>query len=74
MITNLMRTRQAHNLTSRQVADQAGLPLHIEYTAEIGGPVEEEDASKIADALSVLAGKCYTLETLGLTLKKKEKK
>ena len=70
MITNLMRIRQAHNLTSRQIADKAGLPLRIEYVAEIGGLIQEEDASKIANALSTLAGKHYPVETLGLALKK----
>jgi hypothetical protein len=70
MVTNLMRIRQAHNLTSRQIADKAGLPLRVEYVAEIGGLVAKEDASKIAEALSVLAGKRYTLDTLGLALKK----
>ena len=72
MITNLMRIRQAHNLTSRQVAERAGLSLRIEYVAEIGGVVEKGDAKRIAEAISTLAGKRYTLESLGLVLKKEE--
>lgn len=69
MITDLMRIRQAHNLTSRQVADQAGLPLRVEYVAEIGGLVGKEDGEKIAEALSDLTRKHYTLDALGLVLK-----
>jgi hypothetical protein len=70
MITNLMKLRQEHNLTSRQIADKAGLPLRVEYVAEIGGLIDKEDAHKIAGALSALTGKPYTLEALGLSLKK----
>ena len=72
MTTNLMTIRQAHELTSKQVADKAGLPLRVDYVAEIGGLVA--DAKKIAQALSTLAGKQYPLEELGLALKKLEER
>ena len=72
MITNLMQLRQACGLTSRQVADEAGLLLRVEYLAEIGALVTAEDASKLAAALSKLAGKQYPVEQLGLAIKKED--
>jgi hypothetical protein len=41
---SLMRIRKENNLTSRQLADAAGVELRIEYLAEIDGRIEEEEA------------------------------
>lgn len=72
MNTQLTQIRQSHNLTSQQVADQAGLLLRVEYVAEIGGLVEQEEAEAIARALSEITGKYYTVAMLGLTIKTTE--
>ena len=69
-VAKLMGIRQSHFLTTRQVADQARLPHRDVYHAEIGGLVTQQVAETIATALSTLAGKHYSIEALGLTLKK----
>jgi len=69
MNTDLMKIRQAHGLTTRGLADEAGVPLRVAYLAEIGGNIDKEDAHKLLNALSRMTGKFYTLEMLGLNLK-----
>lgn len=71
-MTELMRIRREHNLTSAQLAEAAVVPLRVVYLGEIDGLVEEEDARKILKALSRLTGKVYTLETVELNIKERE--
>ena len=72
MVTELMRIRREHKLTSAQLAEAAGVPLRVVYLCEIGGLVEEEEARKVLKALSRLTGKVYTLETIELNIKERE--
>ncbi|HLZ60428.1 MAG TPA: hypothetical protein VKR06_26080 [Ktedonosporobacter sp.] len=72
MLTDLLRIRREHNLTSAQLAEVADLPLRVVYLGEIGGLVDEEDARKILKALSRLTGKIYTLETIALNIKEQQ--
>src|SRR5450755_541899 len=59
--------REAH-LTSREVAEAAGVPLEIEYQMEIGGIVSQEDAEKILAAFSRLSGEACSLDTVQVAL------
>jgi hypothetical protein len=59
--------REAH-LTSREVAEAAGVPLKIEYQMEIGGIVSQEDAEKILAAFSRLSGEACSLDTVQVAL------
>ena len=68
-LPTLMNIRQENNLTSRQLADAAGVPLRVAYLAEIGGLVEEIDAKLLLEALSKLSGKQYTLNTVQMNVK-----
>jgi len=68
-LPTLMKVRQAHDLTSRQLADAAGVPLRVEYVAEIGGLVEEVDAGLLLEAVSNLTGKHYTLKNVQMNIK-----
>jgi hypothetical protein len=67
--TELMSIRRQHNLTSQQLASEAGLPLRTEYQAEIGVAISEQEAHKIIHALSCLIGQNCTIFTLGLLIK-----
>jgi hypothetical protein len=69
-LSSLMQVRQAHNLTSRQVSEAAGVPLRVEYLAEIGGRVEEAEAILLLAALSKLTGKQYTLQNVQIHVRK----
>jgi hypothetical protein len=69
MITALMNIRREHGLTTAQLAQAAHVPLRVVYLCEIGGWVDEADAGKVAQALSRLVGKLYTLEMLEVNLK-----
>lgn len=51
-------------MTSREVADEAGVALRIEYLMEIGGAVCAADATKVFRALSKLTGQNYTIENV----------
>jgi len=68
----LMQARRDNNLTSRQLADVAGVPLRVEYVAEIGGLVEEMEAEQLLEALSHLAGKHYTLKDVQVNIKRRQ--
>ncbi len=57
------------HLTSRQVADAAGVPLWVYFQAEIGCPVSREDAEKILPTLSRLIGLLLTLDDVYLPLR-----
>jgi hypothetical protein len=59
--------REAH-LTSREVAEAAGVPLGIEYQMEIGGIVSQEDAEKILAALSRLSGETCSFASVQVSL------
>jgi hypothetical protein len=65
----LISIRRSKHITSRQVADKAHVPLSTEYTAEIGGLVSKEDAERVLEAFSELAGMKYTLENVQVNLK-----
>jgi hypothetical protein len=58
----LMQVRQRHKLTTREVADLAGVPLRIAYLMEIGGLTEREDVQKILLALSSLTQQAYAVD------------
>ena len=72
MATALMRIRREWGLTAGYLAQQAGVPLRVEYLCEIGGWVDEEDARKVLNALSASTGAYYSLETVSLNIKPKE--
>jgi len=63
-LPTIQQIRREHNLTSRVVAEAAGIEFHIEYLLEIGGLVERGSALKVLQALSTLTGKQYTLENV----------
>jgi hypothetical protein len=69
----LMQVRQDAGLTTKQVADQAGLPLRDVYAAEIGIPVDEEVALKILMALSLLTGRIHVRDNTEIWIKEPEK-
>ncbi|GHO98386.1 hypothetical protein KSF_084340 [Reticulibacter mediterranei] len=58
----LMQVRRAAKLTTREVADLAGVPLRVAYLMEIGGMTEREDVQKILLALSSLTQQTYTTD------------
>src|SRR5713226_4530382 len=66
-IQTLMQVRRENNLTSRQLADAAGIPLRVEYLAEIGGLVEEMEAGLLLEAISKLTSKCIVTFPDGTT-------
>jgi hypothetical protein len=57
--------REHPGLTSRQVADMAGVPLRIEYLMEIGSTVSRQEADQVLRALSKLTGVHCTFQTVG---------
>ncbi|HYU71620.1 MAG TPA: hypothetical protein VEL31_02975, partial [Ktedonobacteraceae bacterium] len=61
----IQQIRREHNITSRAIAEEAGVEFRTEYLLEIGGAVERDDALKILHALSVLTGEQCTAETVG---------
>jgi hypothetical protein len=60
----LMQVRRKASLTTREVADLAGVPLRVAYLMEIGGMTEREDVQKILAALGTLTQRTYTVEDL----------
>jgi hypothetical protein len=66
--TALMRIRGEHKITLHELAREAMLPLRTVFHAGIGKAVEEMDARKLADAVSRLTGRLYTLGDLGLNI------
>jgi hypothetical protein len=56
--------RREHNITSRAVADAAGVDFYTEYLLEIGGFVERGQAIKILQALASLTGEQCTIENV----------
>jgi len=71
-LPSLMQVRREHDLTSRQLADAAGIPLRVEYVAEIGGLVEEMEAGLLLEAVSNLTGKQYTLKNVQVNIKRRQ--
>jgi len=57
--------RRKYGLTSRAVADAAGVELQTEYLLEIGGLVSSGEIEKVLDALSRLTGELFTSENVG---------
>ena len=56
----LQDIRREYNISSRALAEAAGLELRVEYLMEIGGPVSRENAERVLQALSSLTNKLYT--------------
>jgi hypothetical protein len=65
----LMQVRRDHNLQSSELADVAGVPLRIEYQAEIGALIDINDAEKLLRALYSLTGKRYALDNVSIQVK-----
>ncbi|MDQ2887353.1 MAG: hypothetical protein M3Y39_14865 [Chloroflexota bacterium] len=64
-LPTLQQIRSEHNITSRAVADEAGVDFRTEYLLEIGVAVARDDALKILSALSTLTGQCCAIDTVG---------
>ena len=64
-LPTLQQIRREHNITSRAVAEEAGVDFRTEYRLEIGAAVERDDALKILHALSTLTGERYAVDTVG---------
>ncbi len=58
---NFQHVRREAGLTSRAVAQAAGVPLRDEYVFELGAKVDQETKQKLIQALSTLTGHAYTL-------------
>ena len=58
---NFQQVRRQAGLTSRAVAETAGVPLRDEYIFEPGAKVDQETKQKLIQALSRLTGHTYTL-------------
>ncbi len=56
--------RRQYGLTSRDVADAAGVELQTEYLLEIGGLVGSEEVEQVLNALSRLTGEQFTSENV----------
>ncbi len=71
----LMQLRKEYNrnraemLTSKQLAEAAGVPLVDEFQMEIGGWVSKDCAVKILEAFSFKTGLRYTLNEVQFHLK-----
>jgi hypothetical protein len=63
-LPTLQQIRREHNITSRAVAEEAGVDFRTEYLMEIGAAVTRDDALKILSALSTLTGECYAVDTV----------
>ena len=63
-LPTLQEVRREHGLTSRALADEAGVPLRIEYLMEIGGTVSHADAQRVLQALFRLTHTRYTAREL----------
>jgi DNA-binding XRE family transcriptional regulator len=64
-LPTLQQIRREYNITSRAVAEEAGVEFRTEYLLEIGAAVKREDALKILSALSTLTGQRCALDTVG---------
>jgi hypothetical protein len=64
-LPTIQQIRREHNLTSRVVATAADVEFSTEYLLEIGAFVDQRDALKVLEALSMLTGEHYTLENVG---------
>jgi transcriptional regulator with XRE-family HTH domain len=63
-LPTLQQIRREHNITSRAVAEEAGVDFRTEYLLEIGAAVERDDALKILSALSTLTGERCAIDTV----------
>ena len=64
-LPTIQQIRRKHDLTSRVVAATADVEFHTEYLLEIGAFVDQGDALKVLQALSILTGEQYTLDNVG---------
>lgn len=62
----LREIRIGHGLTLQEVADTARLTRFTVSAAEKGHRISPVSANKIANALSMLSGQSYTVESLGI--------
>lgn len=56
-------------ITSRQVAEKAGVPVADEFMMELGCPVSLEVASRVIKAFSILTGQQYSLRDITVSIK-----
>lgn len=66
----LMQVRRDHGLQSQELANHAGVPLRIEYQAEIGALITIDEAERILHALSHLTGTHYSLDSVSINVKR----
>ena len=64
-LPTLQQIRREYNITSRAVAEEAGVDFRTEYLLEIGAAVERDDALKVLYAFSILTGERCTVDTVG---------
>lgn len=70
-LPTLQQLRRAYKtITYNRVAEEAGVPLTIEYLTEIGGLVREEHALKVLQAFSRLVGRQYTFENVAVNIRR----
>jgi hypothetical protein len=60
----LINIRRSKSITSKQVADLARVSLATVYVTEIGGRVKRQDAERVLEAFSELAGTKYTFNNV----------
>lgn len=61
--------RLFHGLTLQQVATEARVPTRTALVAEIGGPVEQQEARRLLDAVNRLTDREYAFEQIWFSLK-----
>lgn len=68
MSTSFQELRRAKGLTSREVADAAGVSLAEEYLYEIGGIVDKEVGQRIVKAFEQLTGERFNVSDQPTTI------
>ncbi len=63
-LPTLQQIRREHSITSRAIAEEAGVDFRTEYLLEIGAAVEHDDALKVLHALSTLSGERCAVDTV----------
>ena len=71
----LLKLRRQHNakhntsITSKQIADAAGVRLSDEFLLELGRPVDALIANAVVSAYSALSGKSLSFADIDISLK-----